>query len=45
MVLGIFFLTFGNANKWFVESELIWRTYSVTEALPKIQKVEIIDKK
>ena len=45
VVLGMLFLTFSNANIWFAERELVWRTYSTAEALPTTQRVEIIGKK
>ena len=45
VILGMPFLTFSNVDIWFAERELVWRTYSATEALPTSQRVEIIDKK
>ena len=38
------FLTLGNADMWFAERKLVWRTYSAAEALPITQRVKIIDK-
>ena len=34
VVLGMFFLTFNNANIQFVEKKLIWRSYTAKKALP-----------
>ena len=45
MVLEMLFLTLSNADMWFVEKKLVWKTYSVIETLPIIRKVEIINKK
>ena len=45
VVLGMPFLTLSNADIWFAKKELVWRTYSVAEALPTTRKGEIIDKK
>ena len=45
VVLGILFLTFSKADIWFAEQELVWRTYTATEALPTTRRVEIINKK
>ena len=39
------FLTLSNADMQFTEKELIWRLYTVAEALPTTKQVEIIDKK
>ena len=44
VVLGMPFLTLGNADIRFAERELVWRTYSAAEALPTTRRVEIIDK-
>ena len=45
IVLGMLFFTFSNADIWFAERELVWRTYSAAKALATIQRVVIIDKK
>ena len=45
VVLGMLFLTFSKADIWFAEQELVWRTYTATEALPTTRRVEIINKK
>ena len=45
VALGMLFLTLGNENIRFAERELVWKTYSVAEALLTTQRVEIIDKK
>ena len=45
VVLGMFFLILSNADILFAERELVWRTYSAVEALPTIQRIEIIGKK
>ena len=45
VVLGILFLTFNQADIRFAEQELVWRTYTATEALPTTKRAEIIDKK
>ena len=45
VILGMFFLTLSNADIWFAERELIWKTYNTTKALPRTQRVEIIGKK
>ena len=44
VVLGIFFLTFSNANIKFAEKELTWRSYTAKEALLTTQRVKLIDK-
>ena len=45
VVLKMLLLILSNANIRFAERELVWRTYSVAEALPTTQRVEIINKK
>ena len=45
VVIEISFLTFNNADIQFAEKELTWRSYTAKEALPIIQRVELIDKK
>ena len=45
MVLGMPFLTLSKADIRFAEQELVWRTYTATEALPTTKRVEIIDKR
>ena len=45
VVLGISFLTFGNANIQFTKKQLTWRTYTTKKALPTTRQVEIIDQK
>ena len=45
VVLGMPFLTLGNAVIRFAERKLVGRTYSAAEALPTTRRVEIIDKK
>ena len=44
VVLGMPFLTLSKADVRFVEQELVWRTYTAAEALPRTRRVEIIDK-
>ena len=44
VVFGMLFLTLSNANIGFFNRELTWRTYSTTEALSTIKKVQIIDR-
>ena len=43
VVLGMFFLTFSNANVQFVEKELTWRTYTTKQAFPSTRQFEIIN--
>lgn len=45
VILGMLFLTLGNANIRFAERKLVWKTYSAAETLPITQRMEIIDKK
>ena len=45
VVLEMLFLTVNKADIWFVERELVWRTYTAAEALPTTRRVEIIDKR
>ena len=45
IVLGMLFLTVSKADKRFAERELVWRTYTTTEALSTTRRVEIINKK
>lgn len=45
VVLSMLFLTFSNANIQFVKRELIWRSYTIVEALQTIKQVEFINKK
>ena len=45
MVLRILFLTLNKADIRFAERELVWRTYTATEALSMTKRIEIIDKK
>ena len=45
IVLGMLFLIFNNANIQFAEKKLTWRSYTVAEALPTTERVELIDKK
>lgn len=45
LVLGMLFLTFSSVNIWFAKGELVWKTYSIIEVLPTMQKIEIINKK
>lgn len=45
MVLRIPFLTFSNADIKFAEQKLIWKTFTITESLSTIRKMEFIDKK
>ena len=44
VVLRMPFLTLSKADVRFAELELVWRTYTATEALPTTRRVEIIDK-
>ena len=44
-VLGMFFLTFSNANIQFVKKELTWRSYTTVEALLTTKRIKLIDKK
>lgn len=39
------FLTLSDADIWFAEKELVWRSYTAAEALPTTQRVELIDKR
>ena len=43
VLLGIFFLTFSKANIWFTKRKFVWKTYTTTEALSTIKRVEIIN--
>ena len=45
VVLGMPFLTFNNADIQFVEKELTWRSYTITEAPPTTKRVELINKR
>ena len=45
VVLGMLVLTSSKADVRFAERELVWRTYTATEALPTTRRVEIIDKR
>ncbi len=46
LVLGMPFLSLSNADVEFAElGKLIWRTYTVAEALPTTSQVELIDKR
>ena len=45
VVLGMFFLTFSNANIQFAKKKLTWRTYTIKEALPITRQVKIINQK
>lgn len=45
VVLGMPFLTLGNANLRFGEKELVWRSDTAAEALPTTKRVELIDKR
>ena len=45
MVLRLPFLTFSNANIQFIKKELIWRSYTIVEALPTTKQIKLIDKK
>ena len=45
VVFEIPFFTFNNADILFVNQKLTWKTYTTKEALPTIQRVELIDKK
>lgn len=45
LVLGMLFLTLSSVNIWFAKGELVWKTYSIIEVLPTMQKIEIINKK
>ena len=45
MVLGMSFLTLGNADVQFAKKKLTWRTYITKNALLTIYQVEIIDQK
>ena len=45
VVLEMAFLTFNKADIWFIEQELVWRTYMAVKALLTTRRVEIIDKK
>ena len=45
VVLGMLFLTFSKADIQFAERKLVWRTYTVAEALSTTRRVEIIDKR
>lgn len=44
VILRIFFLTLSNADKWFVEKELEWKSYSTAGILPINQRFKLIDK-
>ena len=45
LMLGMLFLTLSNADVSFLQRELIWKSYTVDEALPTTKWVELIDKK
>ena len=45
VVLGMPFLNLSNADIWFVEKELTWRSYSTAKALLTTKQVELIDQK
>ena len=45
IILEMPFLTLSNANIRFAEENLTWRTYTATDALPTIKRVQIIDQK
>ena len=43
IVLEMPFLTLSNADLWFAEEDLTWRTYMATDALPTTKRVQIIN--
>ena len=45
VVLEMLFLTLSKADIWFVERELVWRTYTAADTLTTTKRVEIINKK
>ena len=45
VVLGMLFLTFSDANVQFEKKKLEWRSYTITEAVLTIKKMELINKK
>lgn len=45
MVLEIPFLTFSDANIWFIEKDLTWRSYRTVKVLLTPKRVELIDRK
>ena len=45
VIPDMLFLTLSNADIQFIEKELTWRSYTTTEALPTIKRVELINKK
>ena len=44
LVLGMYFLSFSNADFLFSTREFDWRSYTTAEALPTTQQMELIDK-
>ena len=45
VILGIPFLKISNANVAFNERTLMWRLYTINEALPTIKRVQLVDLK
>ena len=45
VILGMPFLTFSNADVQYAEKKLIWRIYTIKEALSTIRQIEIINRK
>lgn len=45
VALGISFLTLSNTDIGFTDWELYWRSYNISEALPTICRIELIDQK
>lgn len=39
------FITFSNANVYFAEKKLTWRSYTITKTPPNTKKIELIYKK
>ncbi len=45
VVLGMLFLALSNADFQFGVEKLIWRSYTIAEALPTTSQVKLIDKR
>lgn len=45
IIFRMFFLTLSNANIWFGEKKLMWRSYTMAEALPITKRIEFINRK
>ena len=45
IVLGMPFLTLGNADIKFAQKEFLWRSYTTAKGLSTTKQIEIIDRK